>query len=64
MADVPICKPTSFVPRDQTPCDEGKVASGRKGLFSAACPKRRLRSRVTDTFTDGFQAASGFIAIC
>jgi hypothetical protein len=25
----------------------------RKGLFSAACPKRRLRSRVTDDFTDG-----------
>src|SRR5215213_4137154 len=28
----------------------------RKGLFSAACPKRRLQSRVTDTFTDGTRA--------
>lgn len=29
MAGVPICKPASRIPRDQTPCDEGKVASGR-----------------------------------
>jgi hypothetical protein len=29
MADVPTCKPTSRVPRDQSPCDVGKVASGR-----------------------------------
>jgi hypothetical protein len=29
MADVPTCRPTSRVPRDQTPCDEGRLASGR-----------------------------------
>src|SRR4051794_26484244 len=29
MAKVPICKPTSRIPRDQIPCEEGKVASGR-----------------------------------
>ena len=29
MADFPICKPTSRVPRDQSPCDEGKIAAGR-----------------------------------
>jgi hypothetical protein len=147
MASVHTCKPTSFVPRDQAPCDEGKVASGRiqvevqfpeqpqirvlgdatayktgtrsmlifaflpapltatlpipvtidrggsglyglsatasipktaggsgsltylslrfrKGLFSAACPKRRLQSRVTNTFADGTQIAGGSITTC
>jgi len=147
MADVPICKPTSRIPRDQSPCDEGKVASGRiqvevqfseqqpirvlgdatayktgarsmmiyaflpapvtatlfvpvtidrggsgiygleatasipkiaggsgsltylglrfrKGLFSAACPKRRLQSRVTDTFADGTRLTGGSITTC
>lgn len=29
MADVPTCRPTSRVPRDQTPCDQGRLASGR-----------------------------------
>jgi hypothetical protein len=144
MADFPVCKPTSRVPRDQRPCDEGKIAAGRtqvevqfpeqpairvlgdatayktgprsmmiftylpapvtgmllipvavdrgalglsglsatatipklaggsgsltylglrfrKGLFSAACPKRRLQSQVTDTFADGTKAAGGLI---
>jgi hypothetical protein len=147
MADIPICKPTSRIPRDQTPCDEGKVASGRiqvevqfpeqppirvlgdatayktgprsmmafaylsapvtgmlrfpmtvdrggpgiygleatasipkvaggsgsltylglrfrKGLFSAACPKRRLQSRVTNTFADGARLTGGLIITC
>ena len=147
MADVSICKPTSRIPRDQTPCDEGKVAAGRiqveiqfpeeppirvlgdatayktgprsmtifaylsapvtgmlsfpmtvnrgapgiyglevtasipkvadgsgsltylglrfrKGLFSAACPKRRLQSHVTDTFADGTQISGGSIVTC
>jgi hypothetical protein len=147
MADIPICKPTSRIPRGQTPCDEGKVASGRmqvevqfpeqqpirvlgdatayktgprsmmifaflpapvtamllvpvtvsrggsgiygfeatasipkvaggsgsltylglrfrKGLFSAACPKRRLQSRVTNTFADGARLTGGLIITC
>lgn len=29
MAKIPVCKPTARIPRDQTPCDEGKLASGR-----------------------------------
>jgi hypothetical protein len=36
----------------------------RKGLFSAACPKRRLQSRVTDTFADGTRADGGLIITC
>jgi hypothetical protein len=36
----------------------------RKGLFSVACPKRRLQSQVTDTFADGTQAAGGLIITC
>jgi hypothetical protein len=36
----------------------------RKGLFSAACPKRRLQSQVTDTFADGTQAVGGLIITC
>jgi hypothetical protein len=146
MAEVPTCKPTARVPRDQSLCDEGMVASGRiqmevefpeqmpirvlgdatiyktgpramtivaylpapvtgrllipitvqeatgnyglrataaiskvaggsgsltylglrfrKGLFSAACPKGRLQSRVTDSFADGTLAAGGAIVTC
>jgi hypothetical protein len=36
----------------------------RKGLFSAACPKRRLQFGVTDTFTDGSRADGGLIINC
>lgn len=147
MGDIPTCKPTSRIPRGQSPCDEGKVASGRiqlevqfpeqqpmrvlgdatayktgprsltiftflpapvtamlfvpvtisrgasgiyglgatasipkaaggygsltylglrfrKGLFSAACPKGRLQSRVTDTFTDGTRLTGGSLTTC
>lgn len=36
----------------------------RKGLFSAACPKRRLQSRVTNTFADGTRLGGGLITTC
>jgi hypothetical protein len=36
----------------------------RKGLFSAACPKRRLQFGVTDTFADGTEAGGGLIITC
>jgi hypothetical protein len=36
----------------------------RKGLFSAACPKRRLQFGVTDTFADGTRLSSGSITTC
>jgi hypothetical protein len=36
----------------------------RKGLFSAACPKRSLQFGVTDTFVGGTQAGGGLIAAC
>lgn len=36
----------------------------RKGLFSAACPQRRLQSRVTDTFADGSSSAVASIVTC
>jgi hypothetical protein len=36
----------------------------RKGLFSAACPKRHLQFGVTDDFADGTRAGSGVIVTC
>ena len=36
----------------------------RKGLFSAACPKRRLQSHVIDIFADGTEADGGLIVTC
>jgi len=36
----------------------------RKGLFSAACPKRRFQFSVTDTFADGTEAGGGLVTTC
>jgi hypothetical protein len=36
----------------------------RKGLFSAACPKRHLQFGVADSFADGTSAAGGLIVTC
>ncbi len=36
----------------------------RRGLFSAACPKRHLQFGVTDTFADGTEADGGLIITC
>lgn len=36
----------------------------RKVLFSAACPNRRLQSRVADTFADGTRLTGGLIITC
>jgi|GEM_PF-2208916 len=36
----------------------------RKGLFSAACPKGRIQSHVSDTFADGTQLDSGIVTTC